>query len=82
MRKTNDLPIDVDLGGIDAANLLSNANNNRERLVELEEGDVISSDVGLLQSDGEGNSGGLREVNGINTSIGPRFRYMSAGIKT
>jgi len=81
MQKRTILPVDVDLRGIDVANLLSNANDNRERLVELEKGDVIGSDISLLESDGEGNSGCLGEINGINTSIGPSYGYMSAGFE-
>jgi hypothetical protein len=69
--RTEDIPIDVDLGGIDVADLLGNSDDNGEGFVEFEQGDVVDGEVGLLESLGEGDSGCFREVDGLSAGIGP-----------
>ena len=64
------LPVDVDLRGINAENLLNNPDDNREGFVDLEKGDIVELETSLLDGDGEGNSGGRGEIDGFDTSIG------------
>lgn len=72
MAESDGTTVNIDLCGVELANLLSDADYNGEGLVELEKGDVVDSEVGLRQSLGKGDSGRLREVDGLNTSVSPR----------
>lgn len=74
--KSDCTTIDVDLLGRDLADLLCNADDDREGFVEFEEGNIVVRDAGLLQSLGESDSGSLREVNGVNTCVSPCYRKM------
>lgn len=67
----NNSPIHIDLGRVNVANLLGDADDDGERLVQLELSDVVNSEVGLLKSKGHSLSGSLREVNGVDTGISP-----------
>lgn len=70
--KTMCLPIDVDLCGVELANLLGDADNDGESLVEFKEGDIVNSEVSLPESLRKGDGRCFREVDGVYTSIGPR----------
>jgi hypothetical protein len=63
--------VDVDLGGVELVDLLGDADDDGEGLVDLEEGDVGNGEVGLFESLGQSDGGCLGEVDGLNTGIGP-----------
>jgi len=65
------VPIDINLGGVDIANLLCNTNDDRESLVQFKLGNVVHGEVGLLQSNREGFCRSFGKVNGVNTSVSP-----------
>jgi hypothetical protein len=65
------VPIDVNLCGVDIANLLCDTNDDRESLVQFELGNVVHGEVGLLQSNGESFCRSFGEVDGVNASISP-----------
>lgn len=62
--------VDVDLGSRDVENLFGDVNDNRESLINLEQGDVVNGQASFLQSLGDGNSWGGGEVDRVNASIG------------
>lgn len=70
MTQGDSATVDVDLGSWDVENLLGDVNDNRESLVDLEQGDVINSQASFLQSLGDSDSRGGREVDGVNASVG------------
>ena len=63
--------VDVDLCGVEPVDLLGDADDDGEGLVDLEKGDVGNGEVGLCEGLGERDGGCLREVDWLNTSIGP-----------
>lgn len=48
VRRSGDVPVDVDLGWINLADLLSDAHDNGESFVELESSNIVDSEVGFL----------------------------------
>lgn len=66
-------PVDVDLCGVNAANLLCDSDDHGESLVQLEEGDVIDGEVSLLQSNWQSDGRCFREVDRLNTGISPSY---------
>lgn len=69
--KGNGTTVDVDLCGVEAVDFLGDADDDREGLVDFKEGDVVDSEVGLLECLGKSDGGCLGEVDGLNTSISP-----------
>lgn len=66
-------PIDVDLSGINVADLLGDTDDNREGLVQLELGNLVDGKTSLLERDRNSLGRCLGEVDGVNTSISPRW---------
>ena len=60
----------VDLRGVNAELLLSNTDDNGERLVNLELGDVVSLETSPLEGGGESKCRRLGEVDRIDTGVG------------
>ena len=73
-----DVPVHVDLCRVNAELLLSYPDNHRERLVDLEERDVLDLEVSTLESLGQSDSGCNGEINGVETSV--RVGYMLASV--
>lgn len=70
MTQGDSATININFRSWDVENLLGDVDDNGEGLVDLEQGDVVNSQTGLLQSLGDGESWGGREVDGVNASIG------------
>lgn len=70
MTQGNTTTVNVHLGSRDTEDLLGNVDDNRESLVNLEQGDVINCQVSLLQGLGDGESWGGGEVDRVNASVG------------
>ena len=73
-----DVPVHVDLCRVNAELLLSYPDNHRERLVDLEERDVLNLEVSTLESLGQRDSGSNGEINGVKTGI--RVCYTPASV--
>jgi hypothetical protein len=71
--KRDSTTIDVDLGGIDVADLLGDTDDNGEGLVQLELGNLVDGKTSLLECERNSLGRCLREVDGVNTSISPRW---------
>lgn len=63
------LPIRVDLCGVETENLLGDANDSGECLVDFESCYVLNSQVSFLESDGKGNGRCDGEVDRLDTGI-------------
>jgi hypothetical protein len=70
MTQSDSATVNVYLGSWDVEDLLSDVDDNRERLVDLKQGDVINGQTSLLQSLGDSQSRGGGEVNRIDTGVG------------
>lgn len=75
----NNIPVDINLGGINLQLLFGDADDNGEGLIYLEERDVFDLQVGFLEGFWEGDGGGGGKVNWVNTSIRESYsRFRSA----
>jgi hypothetical protein len=70
MTQSDSATVNVNLGSWDVEDLLSDIDDNRERLVDLKQGDVVNGQTSPLQSLGDSQSRGGGEVNRIDTGVG------------
>lgn len=70
MTESDTSTVDVDLGGVEAEDLLGGADDDREGLVDLVERDVLGQEPGVLESERNGDGGSDREVDGRDGGIG------------
>ncbi len=68
-QKEGSAPINVNLRGVNSQNLLDDADNDGEGLVDLPQSNVLWLQAGLFQSDGNRDGGCLREVLRLHTTI-------------
>lgn len=68
----------VNLRGVDTELLLGDTNDNGERLVDLELGDVVDLKTGALKGSGKSKGRRLREVDGVDTGVGIRYETQLA----
>lgn len=70
----NSIPIDINLGWVDVANFLRDANNDGEGFVQLKLCNILNGEASLLEGNRNSLSRSFGEVNGINPGIGPGCR--------
>ena len=71
-----DVPEGVDLRGVNTELLLGDTDNNGERLVDLEERDVVDGQPGVLECERDSECGGDGEVDGLNTGVGVCYEIL------
>ena len=77
--KSNGTAANVDLAPVETQDLFSANTDNRERLVELPESNVLLLDAGLFQCNGHGQSRGSREVDRGASGISKACRSVTVG---
>lgn len=73
MTERNGTTSNVDLFSRETKHLLRSDNDDRERLVELPQSDVVFRDTGVLESKGDGEGRGRGEVDGFGRGVGVSY---------